>query len=216
MKEIYRNIPNYEDLYQVSNFGNIKSLPKGDGNGNRERILKQEVVPKNHTSYRRVTLSKEGEVKRFQVHRLVAEAFVPGFTSALHVNHIDNNGENNYASNLEMVTHSENMKHAQKQGRLFDAQSKGQKAGAEAKRVKAEKDLIDNYYNRTYDYLRSINEFSLKESATTGHKRILLHLTCIRCNSGEVVTKERYELNNSKRTLQCRACANKFKTKKET
>jgi hypothetical protein len=53
MTEIYKDIKGYENLYQVSNLGNVKSLPKGDGNGNRERLLKPEKVKRNHTSYYR-------------------------------------------------------------------------------------------------------------------------------------------------------------------
>lgn len=50
MQETYKDILGYENLYQVSNLGNVKSLPKSDGNGNRERLLKLEVCAKNHTS----------------------------------------------------------------------------------------------------------------------------------------------------------------------
>lgn len=47
--EEYKDIPNYTGLYQISNLGNVKSLPKGDGNGNKERLLKQEIIVRNHT-----------------------------------------------------------------------------------------------------------------------------------------------------------------------
>ena len=117
MVEIYKDIPGYEGLYQVSNLGNVKSLPKGDGNGNREKLLLQEVVKRNHTNYNRVILFREGETELFQVHRLVAEAFIPNPDNKPHVDHIDNNGKNNAADNLEWCTLSENMAHSSLQGR---------------------------------------------------------------------------------------------------
>ena len=117
MEEVYRDIIGYEGKYQVSNLGNVKSLPKGDGNGNKERLLKQEINKRKHTNYRRVSLSSNGNVKRFLVHRLVGEAFIANPDNKPQINHIDNNGENNNSNNLEWVTGSENMIHAEKQGR---------------------------------------------------------------------------------------------------
>ena len=70
-----------------------------------ERILKQSA---NENGYRRVQLSKNGKIKCFQVHRLVALAFVPNIENKTQVNHIDENKENNKADNLEWVTAREN------------------------------------------------------------------------------------------------------------
>lgn len=126
--EIFKNIIGYEGLYQVSNFGRVKSLPKGDGNGYRERILIQEIVHKNHTNYRRVTLSKNGKTKRFQVHRLVGIHFIKNDKNKPQINHLDNNGENNHYLNLEWATANENMQHSEKQGRLDEAHKKGARA----------------------------------------------------------------------------------------
>lgn len=50
MQEIFKDIKGYEGLYQVSNLGNVKSLPKGDGNGNKERILKFDNTNKTNTT----------------------------------------------------------------------------------------------------------------------------------------------------------------------
>lgn len=123
--EIFKNIIGYEGLYQVSNFGRIKSLPKGDGNGYRERILIQEVIRRNHTNYKRVTLSKNGKTKRFQVHRLVGIHFINNDKNKPQINHLDNNGENNHYLNLEWATANENMQHSERQGRLLESQKKG-------------------------------------------------------------------------------------------
>lgn len=137
MTEIFKDIPNYEGLYQVSNLGNVKSLPKGDGNGNRTRLLKQEIISANHTSYRRVTLSKEGKVKRFQVHRLVALVFLSNPEDKPHVNHIDNDGSNNIVTNLEWCTAQENMAHSSSQSRQDLPRKLGGIASGAQRREKA-------------------------------------------------------------------------------
>lgn len=140
--EIWKEIHNYVGLYAVSNLGNVKSLARTIINKNgrsqkyNEKLLKWDITKHEQTSYARVTLCKDHIPKRFSVHRLVAEAFIPNDNCTKNcVNHIDNNGLNNPASNLEWCTHSENMIHAQKQGRLFNSQSKGgTKGGAVGKR----------------------------------------------------------------------------------
>lgn len=140
MEEQYKEIKGFEKLYEISNLGNVKSLAKGDGNGKRDRLLKQEVLKNDHTNYNRVSLSKYGKVTRFSTHRLVALHFLENPENKPHVNHKDNNGENNNYLNLEWVTHSENMIHAERQGRLFDSQSKaGIAAGKVAKKKQAER-----------------------------------------------------------------------------
>ena len=113
----WKDIEGWEGLYQVSSSGLIKSLPKGDGNGNRERMLKQEVIKRNATSYRRVSFSKNGIVSRYSVHRLVATTFIPNPENKPQVNHLDCNGENNSIENLEWVTCSENQQYSFALGR---------------------------------------------------------------------------------------------------
>ena len=119
--EIFVDVLGFEGLYEVSNYGNVKSLPKGNGNGNRTRILKKEVRANGATNYNRVTLCKNSTTKRFFVHRLVAIHFIPNEQKKPCVNHIDNNGENNNVNNLEWCTAKENKKHSMKQGRHFKA-----------------------------------------------------------------------------------------------
>lgn len=125
-KEIYRDIPGYEGLYMISNYGNVKSLPKSDGNGGRVIILKADTHG-NSVKYLRVTLSKSGNTKRISIHRMVASVFIDNPKSKPCVNHIDNNGLNNKTDNLEWCTHKENMAHANEQGRLDKALSSATK-----------------------------------------------------------------------------------------
>ena len=104
--EEWKDISTYEGLYQVSNFGNVKSLERvlPDGRHLRERILKGSIVD----GYRIVGLSKYGSRKMFYVHRLVAQAFVSNPKSLNEVDHIDTIRLNNRYDNLRWVTRSEN------------------------------------------------------------------------------------------------------------
>lgn len=131
MNEIYKPIPEYETQYQVSNLGNVKSLAK---NGKKDTILKQERNRSKSVFYRRVTLCKNGDIKRFQVHRLVALTFIPNPENKPQVNHIDNNTENNCIDNLEWCTGKENMEHSAKQGRQEGIQENATELAAIANR----------------------------------------------------------------------------------
>jgi hypothetical protein len=106
--EIWKDIEGYEEKYQVSNLGNVKSLERyvnhwqGGVRVIRERILK----PINKKGYLHVDLS---EGKQHKIHRLVAYCFLG--PNSKEVNHIDLDKTNNNVNNLEYVTRSENMNH---------------------------------------------------------------------------------------------------------
>jgi hypothetical protein len=105
MIEEWKDIPGYEGSYQVSNFGNVKSL---DFNrSGKERLLKPGV---NKNGYKFVVLFFDKKSKNYYIHQLVAMAFydhIPdGFK--LVVNHKDNNQLNNHKDNLEIVTNRYN------------------------------------------------------------------------------------------------------------
>ena len=112
MKEIWKDIAGYEGMYQVSSLGNVKSIArvvKRKGQPDlpvRERILKQGYDRKG---YRTVVLRKEGKLKSFKVHRLVAFAFIPNIEEYPEINHKDENKQNNNAENLEWCTNKYNV-----------------------------------------------------------------------------------------------------------
>lgn len=114
--EIWVDIPDYEDCYQVSNLGKVKSKDKIISvNGNilnykrkrRGRLLKFYT---NSSGYLCVTLSKENQSKNFLIHRLVMISFFGN--SNLEVNHINGNKNDNSLKNLEWSTRKENQNHA--------------------------------------------------------------------------------------------------------
>ena len=130
-----KEIPSYEGRYAISDEGEVHSTPK---DGKTPRVLRQEkfsLTEEGH-SYRRVSLSKEGKVTRFLVHRLVATAFIDNPENKPCVNHIDNNPSNNNSANLEWCTHSENMLHAERQGRLKKTHSIASQAAVKVANAK--------------------------------------------------------------------------------
>lgn len=198
MTEQYVNIKGYEDLYQVSNFGNVKSLPNSKRNS--EKLLSPDIKKATHTSYYRVTLSKNGEVTRHQVHRLVAQAFIPNPENKPFINHIDNNGTNNSVNNLEWCTHSENMLHAQKQGRLFESQSK---AGLQNKINYYQKVTfeVDQLIGNTFGELLVL---SYNQEAFDKHGKHLVFCECMKC--GQSLTVPYTSLRDNKQK-QCKGCS---------
>ena len=100
--EIYKDIIGFEGSYEISNFGNVKSLKSN-------RILKPQL---SGNGYYNVTLSKDGKRTTPTIHSLVAIHFID--TKDLTVNHIDGNKLNNHIDNLEYVSYSDNLKHAHK------------------------------------------------------------------------------------------------------
>jgi len=112
VEEIWKDIPGYEKRYQISNFGQCRSINRmvrGKSNTLRNypgRVLK--IFYGEH--YGTVMLGHKG--KTITIHRLVAMAFIQNPENKPCVNHIDGNKINNHVSNLEWCTYSENEKHS--------------------------------------------------------------------------------------------------------
>lgn len=118
IKEEWKDIKNYEGLYQVSNLGNVKSLERNKSNGKGLVKIDEKILTQNITNwgYCKVALYKNGARKYYKVHRLVAEAFIPNPNNKEQINHIDGNKLNNNVNNLEWNTRIENMNHARING----------------------------------------------------------------------------------------------------
>ena len=122
--EEWRDVVGYEGRYQVSSMGRVKSLERKDclGRTVKERVLKP---CDNGRGYLYISLSDgTGENKRHYIHRLVGEAFVPNPLEKEDVNHKDENPSNNHASNLEWLTHKENLNYGMRNERVAKANSK--------------------------------------------------------------------------------------------
>lgn len=113
--EIWKDIKGYEGYYQVSNLGNVRRLPtiiKYKNEGFRNYPPKDLIPEKTYDGYLRIVLMKEHKKQRFQIHRLVADAFIPNPENKEQVNHINGNKADNRVENLEWCTSSENARHA--------------------------------------------------------------------------------------------------------
>ena len=114
--EIWCRIKGYEGLYEVSNFGRVKSIGYG-----KERILKP---LRNTRGYLQVNLWKNGEKKTYRVHRLVAQTFIPNPDNLQEVNHKDENKENNSVMNLEWCDRKSNCNYGTRNKRISEKCSK--------------------------------------------------------------------------------------------
>lgn len=110
MTEIWKQIKN-EPGYEVSSLGRVRSYRvKGYNRQFNARPLYRKVDI-SYWGYPEVRLFVGGTSKKYRIHRLVAEAFLPNVETKQEVNHIDGDKTNNAVGNLEWVTRSENMEH---------------------------------------------------------------------------------------------------------
>ena len=132
MEEIWADVKDYEGLYQVSNLGRIKST----------RYSRLMVPCKDYRGYLTVQFTVKGKIKRFKIHRLVAQAFIPNPNNLPQVNHKDENKTNNIVDNLEWCTNEYNYFYG-------TAQERRLKTMIENKKENPEKYKNKKNYNRT-------------------------------------------------------------------
>ena len=182
-KEVWADIKGYEGLYQISTFGNVKSLsrPVKHSNGGtkilRERMLKTRVNSK--TGYREVGLSRDGKQKYHLIHKLIAEAFIDNPHRLPVVNHIDGCKTNNDIFNLEWATYSENIRHAFANGLSHNNMTNEiSRAGNEAQKKQVrciDDDLVFDSAREAADYygvqLSNLSKVCNGKARTTGGKR---------------------------------------------
>ena len=120
MKEIWKAIAGYEGLYEVSNFGRVRSIDRYVPHKTfGKKFCKGYMMAThiNNAGYVTVNLCKINRYRSFDIHRLVAIAFLDNPDGLPEVNHIDENKKNNHVENLEWVTKSENNMHGTKRER---------------------------------------------------------------------------------------------------
>jgi hypothetical protein len=144
--EIWKSVNEYEDRYEVSNLGKVRSLYR------QKPILKPFV---SKWGYEIVSLCKNGKVNKCSVHRIVASAFVPKQEGRDVVNHIDGNKQNNRAENLEWCTPKENSRHALDNGLLAPCIA--------AARVTAQ-NILSNYGRENRQPILAIDQNTSKQT----------------------------------------------------
>lgn len=110
MKEIWKDIEGYENLYQISNLGRVKSFKT-----NKPKYMTPQP---DSRGYLQIGLIKDKKRKNFKIHRLVANAFINRLEDKDFVNHINEDKQDNRAENLEWVAVVENNNHGTRNERL--------------------------------------------------------------------------------------------------
>lgn len=108
--EIWKDIKDFQQLYQVSNMGRVKSLSRivNFKNGGNRKYDEKLMTPGEHKKgYQFLRLTKDKQTFYRSVHRLVAFAFIPNPENKPQVNHIDGNVRNNRYDNLNWMTNSD-------------------------------------------------------------------------------------------------------------
>ena len=114
-EEIWKDIEQYQGLYQVSNLGRVRSVDRWlTYKGDSKKFWKGCIIKTNpnNCGYLRVGLVKDRKQIKYFVHRLVAESFLDNTCNFSQVNHIDGNKENNRVENLEWCDKYYNIKHS--------------------------------------------------------------------------------------------------------
>lgn len=116
MKEEWRPVVGWEEYYEVSNLGQVRSLPRKLDSGVywKGQVVKQ-LINKFYSTpleYKFISLSAKDRKVKASIHRLVAQAFLPNPNNLPTVNHKDGNPANNHLDNLEWASMAEQRWHA--------------------------------------------------------------------------------------------------------
>ena len=109
--EVWKDIPNYEGIYKVSNIGRIKMLERNIVDSWGRKVHKKEHIlkPRTGNRYYMIALYKNRKREDLLIHRIVAETFIPNPENKPFINHKDENCFNNSVENLMWCTQKENM-----------------------------------------------------------------------------------------------------------
>lgn len=153
MEEIWKDIKDFEGLYQVSNFGRVRSL--GHDKWHKGRIIKPHYDGRKH--YLFVQIYKNKNSKKINVHRLVAETFIPNPQNLPQVNHKDEDKINNCVWNLEWCTNKYNINYNNKSAMKRAIKTRYERYDIKelVAKIKATK-----LANHSYSAERAVNQFT--------------------------------------------------------
>lgn len=169
MSEIWKDIPEYENIYQVSSTGRIRSVDRIDALGNHRKgaIMKQKT---KCNGYNTIALCKNGKYKFIGVHRLVAQAFLPNPNNLPQVNHKDENPSNNRVENLEWCDAKYNTNYGTRNVRASKTNSltqRGRKNPWLCKKI-AQLDLDENIIRIYNSITDAANKNKISQSSLSG------------------------------------------------
>jgi hypothetical protein len=167
--EIWKDVPNYEGIYQVSSLGRVKSLSREILASNANRISKEKMLKQhfNRNGYLRVTLTKNGARKEFKTHQLVAMAFLNHIVCGhdLVIDHINEIKSDNKLENLQIVSNRLNVSKSQKfKSSIYTGVSWNKRA----------KKWIS--YIKVKDKLNHLGYFNNEEEASQAYNNALINL----------------------------------------
>ena len=168
MEEVWKDIEGYEGLYQVSNFGNVRSLNWRNTGKAKNLFLKE-----HKRGYYHVELKNDEGRKAFLVHRLVASAFIENPNNYPNINHKDENKRNNSVENLEWCTCSYNVRyslklhperHAYNGGHRKGCRYKGKNSGKKIVQLTLDGTLVKEWISsRTIFIETGMSDWSISE-----------------------------------------------------
>ena len=166
IKEIWKDIPEYEGLYQASSLGNIRSIDRiiYDKNLKRSRNFKGKILKQNirNDGYLFVNLSKNGINKVVKIHRIIAKTFIKNNNNYKCINHINGNKQDNNINNLEWCTYSHNIKEAYRLGLKKSISIKGEKN--KCSKIVNQYDLDNNFIKKWYCIKDASKKLKIKDS----------------------------------------------------
>lgn len=150
MEEIWKDIKEYKNAYQVSNLGNVRSIDRQlpDGRKRKGIILKPYV---DKDGYKHVTLTQNGKSTHYIVHRLVAIAFIENPNKLPIINHKDESKDNNCVNNLEWCNVKYNINYGKRTEKVM-AKIRGENHYAHKLTNEIVKEIRRNYIEGDREY----------------------------------------------------------------
>lgn len=172
--EVWKDIPKYKGYYQVSNFGNVRSLDRIVNKPNSISYLRKGKMcklSKSNLGYMTIGFTVNNKKVNKYVHRLVAEVFITNMNNYPQVNHIDCNKTNNIVYNLEWCTNSQNHIHATKNGlnklHLHRVAYSGEENGRSLLNKEQVLEIKQKYIPYKYSAKKLSKEYNVSESCIT-------------------------------------------------
>lgn len=159
--EVWKDIIGFEGMYQISNFGRVKSLPKYTYSRGYPQLRKEKVLKPCYTGKNRCYATvRLNDGKGYKIHRLVAQAFIPNPNNLPMVNHKDENTFNNNVDNLEWCTNKYNVKYSAKplsdeHKRKIGDGNRGKKRND--KQIQHMKEIAKNRYTDINEHIKTSN-----------------------------------------------------------